>query len=89
MCKWGNTILCEVTIPASNSYTGKDRKDMKPIDSCIASIIEALNISGIRTDASCCGHNKEVGWIVLHDGRKLNVIENDRKNCIIKEEEEK
>jgi len=66
-----STGLVQVTVPAHLSHTGKDRRARKPIDSCIAPIVRALNRAGIRTDASCCGHRKWPGSIVLFDGRIL------------------
>lgn len=51
---------------------------MKPVDRCIAPIVEALNaaaardrLPGMRTACSCCGHGKSPGTINLHDGRWL------------------
>ena len=41
------------------------------IDYCIHRIVAALNAGGIRTVASCCGHGKLKGNIVLEDGRVL------------------
>ena len=43
------------------------------IDFCIHKIVAALNSVGIRTVASCCGHGKMKGNIVLEDGRALIV----------------
>jgi hypothetical protein len=60
-----------VTIPAHLSHTGAQRTEYKPIDACIAPIVEALNARGILTEASCCGHGKGAGSIVLQDGREL------------------
>ena len=75
MCEWGTTIPIEVTVPAEQSYTGKDRRAVRQIDACIAPIVDALNKLGLRTDVSCCGHGKVPGEIVLHDGRKLTITE--------------
>ncbi len=33
-------------------------KELKPIDSCIALLILRLNLAGIKTVGSCCGHGK-------------------------------
>lgn len=71
MCEWGNTTLVSVPIPADLSHTGQERNDWKPIDSCIASIVRALNAGGVDTRSSCCGHGKEDGRIDLADGRVL------------------
>lgn len=73
MCQWGDSICVYVPIPAELSHTGEFRLDVKPIDRCIASLVQALNAAGIWTASSCCGHGKEPGTILLHDGRKLVV----------------
>jgi len=74
MCKYNNCALVKVWIPPELSHTGKGRWDIKPIDACIARIIEALNKDGIRTISSCCGHGNDLGRIDLEDGRALVVI---------------
>lgn len=51
----------------------------KGYDNCIASLIKALNDSGIETVASCCGHGKS-GNIALRDGREL-IIAKDYKTA--------
>lgn len=71
MCQWGDTVILSVFIPANLSYTGMARWDYKPIDRCLAPIVSALNSAGIYTASCCCGHGKEAGEIILHDGRKL------------------
>lgn len=40
-------------------------------DPCISPLIKALNDGGIKTVASCCGHGKRTGSVVLRDGRCL------------------
>ena len=45
------------------------------IDYCIADIVAALNAAGIETMASCCGHGKCPGDIILADGRNITVSE--------------
>ena len=62
-----------VTIPAHLHHTGEARFEGTQIDRCIAPIVEALNVGLVRTDASCCGHGKGPGEIVLHDGRVLTL----------------
>ena len=47
------------------------------VDKCIADIVKALNNAEIRTKASCCGHGKILGSIVLEDGREL-IVRMDR-----------
>ena len=71
MCKYGTSKRVLVTIPSDLSYTGKERKAVKAIDSCIASLVKALEDGGIRMRASCCGHFKTDGRIDLEDGRIL------------------
>ena len=71
MCKWGTDTLLRVPIPAELSHTGEFRWDVKPVDSCIAPIVKALNDAGIYTANACCGHGKSDGSITLHDGREL------------------
>ena len=65
-CNMG-TYECDVKIE------GHLNKQNKPfyVDKCIADIIQALNDGGLSTVASCCGHNKIDGNIILRDGREL------------------
>ena len=63
MCEWGNTTRLIMKV-------GK-KAQIIDIDSCIAPIVLALNDAGIETVASCCGHGKIDGSIVLRDGREL------------------
>jgi len=46
------------------------------IDRCIHQIVAALNAGGVGTIASCCGHGKMVGTIMLSDGRELIIAPN-------------
>ena len=71
MCKWGDTVLVKVKIPADLSYTGKERWKESQIDRCIAHIVESLQEAGIDMRASCCGHRKIAGNIQLQDGKIL------------------
>lgn len=73
MCKWGTDTLLKVPIDAESSHTGKFRWDTKPVDSCIADLVQALNDAGLYTGGSCCGHGKHAGTISLHDGRVLEL----------------
>ena len=43
------------------------------IDYCIHKIVAALNAGGVHTVASCCGHGKMKGNILLQDGRMLTI----------------
>lgn len=71
MCKKGTELLLRVPIPADLSHTGEFRWDVKPVDACIAPLVDALNQAGIYTAGCCCGHEKAEGNIILHDGRIL------------------
>lgn len=71
MCKYGEEVILTVLMPKELSYTGEERWAEKAIDKCIAPIVKALNDAGIYTSNSCCGHGKEKGSIILHDGRVL------------------
>ena len=73
MCKWGNNIKIKVPIPANLSYTGKFRWDFKYIDSCLVPIIKTLNKLKIYTANCCCGHGKNIGEIILHNGKVLYI----------------
>lgn len=73
VCDHGDTVPVLVTIPAGLSHTGQERQTFKEVDRCIASIIRGLNAFGVRTVSSCCGHGKNLGWILLEDGRELLV----------------
>ncbi len=46
------------------------------VDICIADIVAALNAAHIPTKASCCGHKKRPGSILLVDGREIQIKEN-------------
>lgn len=43
------------------------------VDPCIADVVRALCMDGLRTVASCCGHGHRPGRISLADGRELFV----------------
>ena len=63
-CDMG-TYECQMPMPINGR-----RQD---IDFCIVDIVAALNAANIITIASCCGHNKIDGSIILSDGRELIV----------------
>jgi hypothetical protein len=50
------------------------------IDLCIADVVAALNAANLTTIASCCGHGKIKGSIVLEDGRELTLDVMERSN---------
>ncbi len=71
MCEWGSDTVVRVKVAADLSWNGKETwKDFK-IDSCIASLVKALQKGGIDMRSSCCGHGNNLGSINLQDGRTL------------------
>ena len=46
----------------------------KSCDECIQPLVQYLNNGGYQTTASCCGHGKRPGSIILKDGRELLII---------------
>jgi len=73
-CVFGrHEVILNVPIPANFSHTGKFRWALKPIDNCIAPIVQALNDAGIYTSGCCCGHGETDGNVILHDGRLLTI----------------
>jgi hypothetical protein len=75
MCNWGETELLAVTIPKHLSHTGKSYQKTVDIDKCIYPIVKALNQGGISTIASCCGHGKIPGSIILEDNKELIITD--------------
>lgn len=80
MCKHGTTVDVFVTIikdglPKLLSFGKGSYKELVPIDSCIATIVAALENGNVLMEVSCCGHGKGDGGILLQDGRKL-IIKN-------------
>lgn len=73
MCKYGDTVKVCVKIPADLSHSGKSYWKAVEIDKCIAPIVKALQEGGIDMRATCCGHNKVIGKILLQDGRILTI----------------
>ena len=51
---------CQIMMPIKRKVVG--------IDYCISHIVAALNAGGLSTVASCCGHGKVNGSIVLDNG---------------------
>ena len=70
MCRHRYQIV-KVKIPADLSHLGRSCMREKKIDKCIAPIVKALQEGGIDMRASCCGHRKGNGKILLQDGREL------------------
>lgn len=77
MCEWNDVVQVRVLVPADLAHEGVDIWKSKPVDRCIAPLVDALNRAEIVTRASCCGHGKQDGVISLNDGREL-VIRPDR-----------
>ncbi len=71
MCKWGDTVPVRLKIEAQHSKTGKERYDYVHIDRCIAPMVEKLQKAGLEPVASCCGHNRAMGDILLKSGKVL------------------
>jgi hypothetical protein len=42
-------------------------------DPCITDLVSALNAGDVPTVASCCGHDRNTGSIILADGRLLTI----------------
>ncbi len=63
-CEMG-MYTCQVPMPIRGRVQG--------IDLCICDIVAALNAANIVTVASCCGHGKMPGNVMLEDGRVLSV----------------
>jgi hypothetical protein len=63
-CKCGS-YKCVVPMPIN--------KRIAYIDLCIADIVASLNASNLTTEASCCGHGKMDGNILLSDGRWITI----------------
>ena len=84
MCKWGNTVLVPVLVPAKLSHTGKDSAKLANIDKCIAPLVRALNAAGLITVASCCGHGHKPGSIILQDDSEILLCTFDQARAIDK-----
>jgi hypothetical protein len=66
MCEWG--------IKAAQVKLARPKLDGRvfaPVDPCLEPLVQALNDAEILTVASCCGHGKRPGNIILEDGREL------------------
>lgn len=83
MCEHGTTVTLPVVVPRDLSYTGRPEVRAKPIDSCIAPIVAALNAAGTPTRSSCCGHGRVPGNIALADGRWLIVTDSARQIDVV------
>lgn len=75
MCEHGVFKKVKVKIPADLACEGYEKWKTIGVDSCIASIVEALQGGGIDMRGSCCGHGYSPGMIHLQDGRGLLVMD--------------
>ena len=55
------------TVPMA---VGGRRRD---VDLCVADLVAALVAANIQTSASCCGHGRRPGSVLLEDGRAIVV----------------
>lgn len=70
-CGFGE-FKCQVSMPINGKVAC--------IDYCISHIVAALNAGNIQTIASCCGHGKVDGNILLEDGREIVIRKFDTEN---------
>lgn len=54
-------------------------------DPCIVPLVTALNDGGLATMASCCGHGKYPGWVMLRDGRSLVLMSHDEMRALARD----
>ncbi len=47
-------------------------------DPCIAPLVSAMNTGGIRTVASCCGHDRCPSTVILDDDRFVVLMTRDQ-----------
>lgn len=62
MCKQGDMVPVRLA------------RGLCDVDRCIAPMVQALNDAGLETRASCCGHGKMPGNVMLADGRELVIM---------------
>lgn len=82
MCAHGDDVMLMVPMNADGSG-----QKLVGIDRCIAPIVDALNARGIYTANCCCGHFRDNGTIVLHDGRALTIGKMKRGETLYAEED--
>lgn len=87
MCEHGDTVDLRVYVHPRVAYLGVGRWDRKPIDRCIAPIVEALQARGIDMLGSCCGHGKKPGSILLADGRTLTIAPTERDSVPLRDDD--
>lgn len=82
MCRWGNSVNVEVTVPARLSHTDEARTKVIGVDACIAPLVAALNAAGITTVASCCGHGHLPGNVILADDTWLTLLTREQAMAV-------
>lgn len=70
MCDDHSGVLVEIPTASKRGPDGSKRA----VDACLAPLVKVLNDNGIATKASCCGHGKRPGTIILMDGRELLIV---------------
>jgi hypothetical protein len=68
-CKMGE-YKCTVPMPVKGRRV--------EVDFCIADIVASLNAGNITTISSCCGHGKLEPSILLEDGRRIWIVDNNK-----------
>ena len=67
MCKCKNVEFGTFGCPNQNrTAVITCNSKLQEIDNCILDELQSLWKKGILTDASCCGHNKTFGSILVH-----------------------
>lgn len=67
MCRWGEYVKVQLHEPDPKA------KQIAIVDRCLAPLVQMLNLCGIKTVASCCGH----------DGTFYSHVQIDSKNVEI------
>lgn len=63
---------CKIGTHECQVRTWSDSQEIA-VDRCIVDIVDAMNASGIKTVASCCGHGEIDADVSLADGRVLKI----------------
>jgi hypothetical protein len=74
MCNHNDTVPVKVKILADQAWEGRDTWKVKPIDRCIAGVVEELQSAGVDMRGSCCGHGKTKASIVLANRSEVHFI---------------
>ena len=86
MCINGDTEKVSVKIASDLGAEGIEKWKDCQIDSCIASLVAALQRGGVDMRGSCCGHGRENGSIVLQDGRVLLLLSGEAAQKYLRHE---